>query len=70
MAIRIFSKSFSQLFENETVSADEKAEQEELKLYYADLFAEKSFARTEIIDTKTMEALDEKYTVSLMMEIL
>ena len=70
MAIRIFSKSFSQLFENETFTDDEKAEQEELRLYYAELFEEKSFAKTEIINTKTVEALDGKYTVALDNETL
>lgn len=63
MASRIISKSFSHLFENGLFSNDDDIDLEELKEYYEDFFQDNYFVKTKITSTKTIESIDEKYTV-------
>lgn len=65
MATKIISKSFTQLFENGLFAAEEDFNLEEMRECYAEFFQDEYFARTQIIGTKTVEALDEKYTVTI-----
>jgi hypothetical protein len=62
MTTRI-SKSFGHLFENGKYSTDEVSDPAELRKYYADFFKEEYFVKTQITTTKTVEILDDKYTV-------
>jgi len=63
MTTKIISKSFTQLFENGLFSTEEDFNIEEMRECYAEFFQDEYFARTQITGTKTVEALDEKYTV-------
>jgi len=63
MATKIISKSFSHLFENSLFSTDDDFHVDEMREYYSDFFQDQHFAHTQITSSKTVEALDEKYTV-------
>jgi len=63
MATKIISKSFSHLFENSLFSTDDDFHVDEMREYYSDFFLDQHFAHTQITSSKTVEALDEKYTV-------
>lgn len=66
MAARILSKSFSNLFENGLFSSEDDQSFEEMKEYYSEFFQYEHFAQTKITGSKTMETLDEKYTVYII----
>jgi len=63
MATKIISKSFSQLFETGLFSNEDEFHIEEVRECYSELFQDRYLATTTITNTKTIEALDEKYTV-------
>jgi len=63
MASRIISKSFPSFFENSGISADEEIDIPELRCFYSDFFHPDNNVNTNIVDTKTIESFDEKYTV-------
>lgn len=63
MASRILSKSFPGFFDNSGISTEEDIDIPELRCFYSEFFQQDNHVYTNIIDTRTVESYDEKYTV-------
>jgi len=57
-------KSFSEFFETIILPADEDIISAETKEYYSDFFLPNYFVKAEILSSKTLQGVGEKFTVT------